>query len=136
MSIITCIWLSGLMYSIAVTVLYKVKLNILRKIKSKFQHVKSCRKTHTFAALCYITLGTAPYYSSLLLRYFLQSGYECICRHYRLLPYSAASVLPSTINPLALELDIYILVHHLCKMWIFYEPRRVTLGNTRHFVEE
>ena len=21
-------------------------------------------------------------------------------------------------------------------MWIFYEPRRVTLGNTRHFVEE
>jgi len=39
-------------------------------------------------------------------------------------------------NPLALELDIYSLAHHLCKMWIFYEPRRVTLGNTRHFVEE
>ena len=38
-------------------------------------------------------------------------------------------------NPLALELYIYSLAHHLCKMWIFYEPRRVTLGNTRHFVE-
>jgi len=39
-------------------------------------------------------------------------------------------------NPLALELDIYILAHYLCKMWIFYEPRRVTLGNSGHFVEE
>ena len=39
-------------------------------------------------------------------------------------------------NPLALELDIYSLAHHLCKMLIFYEPRRVTVGNTRHFVEE
>jgi hypothetical protein len=39
-------------------------------------------------------------------------------------------------NPLALELDIYSLAYHLCKMWIFYEPRRVTLGDTRHFVEE
>jgi len=42
----------------------------------------------------------------------------------------------NTFNPLALELDIYSLAHHLCKMWIFYEPRRVTLGNTWHFVEE
>ena len=40
------------------------------------------------------------------------------------------------VNPLALELDIYSLAHHLCEMRIFYEPRRVTLGNTRHFVEE
>jgi len=40
------------------------------------------------------------------------------------------------INPLALELDIYSLAHHLCKMLIFNEPRRVTLGNARHFVEE
>jgi len=39
-------------------------------------------------------------------------------------------------NPLTLEMDIYSLAHHLCKMWIFYEPRRVTLGNTRHFVEK
>jgi len=39
-------------------------------------------------------------------------------------------------NSLALELDIYSLAHHLCKMQIFYEPRRVTLGNTLHFVEE
>ena len=39
-------------------------------------------------------------------------------------------------NPLALELEIYSLAHHLCKMLLFYEPRRVTLGNTRHFVEE
>jgi len=37
---------------------------------------------------------------------------------------------------LALELDIYSLAHHLCKMWIFYEPRRVKWGNTWHFVEE
>ena len=42
----------------------------------------------------------------------------------------------ASVNPLALELDIYSLAHHLCKMWIFYEPRRITLGNTRHFVEE
>jgi len=40
------------------------------------------------------------------------------------------------LNPLAPELDIYSLAHHLCTTWIFYEPRRVTLGNTRHFVEE
>jgi hypothetical protein len=40
------------------------------------------------------------------------------------------------INPLAPELDIYSLAHHLCEMWIFYEPRRITLGNTRHFAEE
>jgi hypothetical protein len=46
--------------------------------------------------------------------------------------------LPSvcTLNPLALELDIYSSAHRLCKMCIFYEPRRVPLGNTRHFVEE
>ena len=31
---------------------------------------------------------------------------------------------------------IYSSAHHLCKMWIFYEPRTVTLGNTRYFVEE
>ena len=44
---------------------------------------------------------------------------------------------PTTLlNPLALELDIYSLAHHLCKLPIFYEPRRVTLGNTQHFVEE
>jgi len=28
-------------------------------------------------------------------------------------------------NPLALELGIYSLAHHFCKLWIFYEPRRV-----------
>jgi len=42
----------------------------------------------------------------------------------------------AVVNALALELDIYSLAHHLCKMWIFYEPRSVTLGNIRHFVEE
>jgi len=48
------------------------------------------------------------------------------------------NVLSSTtlLNPLVLELDIYSLAHHLCKMWIFYEPRRITLGNTRHFLEK
>ena len=30
------------------------------------------------------------------------------------------------INPLALQLDIYSLAQLLCKMWIFYEPRRIT----------
>ena len=40
------------------------------------------------------------------------------------------------LNPLALELDIYSSAHQLCKMWIFYERRRVTMGNTRYFVEE
>ena len=39
-------------------------------------------------------------------------------------------------NPLVVELYLYSLAHHLCKMLIFYEPRRVTLGNTQHFVEE
>jgi len=39
-------------------------------------------------------------------------------------------------NPLTLELDIYSSAHHLCKMLIFYEPRSITLGSTRHFVEE
>ena len=34
------------------------------------------------------------------------------------------------IDPLALELDIQILEHHVCKMWIFYEPKKVTLSNT------
>ena len=43
-------------------------------------------------------------------------------------------ILKMELNPLALELDIYSLAHRLCKMLIFYEPRRVTLGNTR--VEE
>ena len=28
------------------------------------------------------------------------------------------------INPLALEMDIEIVAHHLCKMWIFYERKR------------
>jgi len=40
------------------------------------------------------------------------------------------------LNPLALELDIYSSAYQLCKMLIFYEPRSVTVGNTRHFVEE
>ena len=37
------------------------------------------------------------------------------------------------INPLALQLNIYGLGHHLCKMRIFYEPRSVTLGNFKTF---
>ena len=36
----------------------------------------------------------------------------------------------SRINPLTLELNIYSLAHYLCKVGIFHEPRRVTLGNT------
>ena len=45
-------------------------------------------------------------------------------------------IFNKNINPLALELNLYNLAHHLCKIRIFYEPRRVTLENTRHFVEE
>jgi len=71
---------------------------MLPKIKANFQYVKSCRKTQMFAALCCIVLGTALYYSSFLSRYFLQSGYKCIRRHYRLLLYSAATILHTTIN--------------------------------------
>jgi len=44
--------------------------------------------------------------------------------------------LTNHLNPLALELDIYSLAHHLCKMSIFYEPKSLSLGNTRHFVKE
>jgi len=36
-------------------------------------------------------------------------------------------------NHLAPKLDIYSSAHHLCKMLIFYEPRRVTLGNNTTF---
>ena len=46
------------------------------------------------------------------------------------------SIIWPVINPLALELDVYSLSHHLCKLWIFYEPSSLTIGNTRHFVEE
>jgi hypothetical protein len=49
---------------------------------------------------------------------------------------SVVTITKRVFNPLVLELDIYSLAHHLCKMLIFYEPRGVTLGNTRHFVEE
>ena len=38
-------------------------------------------------------------------------------------------------NLLAVDLDIYVFVHPLCKMWIFYEPNKTTLWNTKHFVE-
>ena len=36
----------------------------------------------------------------------------------------------TTLTHLPPKLDIYSLAHHLCKMLVFYEPRRVTLGNT------
>jgi hypothetical protein len=35
-------------------------------------------------------------------------------------------ITDGVVNPLALELNIYSLAHHLCKMLIFYEPRRIT----------
>ena len=34
------------------------------------------------------------------------------------------------LNPLVLELDIYSLAHHLCKIWIFYETKK---GNIRKY---
>jgi hypothetical protein len=70
--------------------------------------------------------------------YFRESWTPSICLNSLLkLSFSCVgSDLLLDFNPLALELDIYSLAHHLCKMWIFYEPIRVTLGNTRHFVEE
>ena len=48
----------------------------------------------------------------------------------------ASSRKRAPLNPLTLELNIYSLAHHLRKMWIFYKPIRITLRNTRHFVEE
>ena len=57
--------------------------------------------------------------------------------HYALMQCTCTTVcVRDSFNPLALLLDIYSLAHRLCKMGIFYEPRRVTLGNTRHFVEK
>ena len=53
-----------------------------------------------------------------------------------LVPLVRLWIFLSFCKSLSLELDIYSSAHHLCKMLIFYEPRRVTLGNTRHFVEE
>jgi len=46
------------------------------------------------------------------------------------------SVTKSYINPSALEMDIQITAHHLCKTWILYKPKKVTLWNTRHSVQE
>ena len=60
----------------------------------------------------------------------------CGKRMMRLPIISSSQVGHIPFNPLALELDIYSSAHDLCKMWIFCEPRRVTLGNTRHFVEK
>jgi len=51
-------------------------------------------------------------------------------------PYFLEHSRMNLFNPLVLELDIYSLAHHLCKMLILYEPRKLKLGNTRHFVEE
>ena len=56
--------------------------------------------------------------------------YWCLCLTLR------ANVREGPINSLTLELDIHSSAHRLCKTSIFYEPRRLTLGNTRHFVEE
>ena len=65
--------------------------------------------------------------------------YCCILNQYYVimsLRHALPPVQQIPINPLALELEIFSLAHHLCTMWIFYDPRRVALGNTRHFVEE
>ena len=43
-------------------------------------------------------------------------------------PWTVSTV--SHFNTLALELDILVLAHHLCKRWIFDEPKEVTLSNT------
>ena len=59
-----------------------------------------------------------------------------IILHYVTLYSPGLTTVYFSLNPLALELDIYSLAHHLCKILIFHEPRWLTLGNTRHFVEE
>jgi len=51
------------------------------------------------------------------------------------LPRAPSEYWTMKFNALALKLYIYSPAHYLCTMWIFYEPRRVTLGNTRHSVE-
>lgn len=35
-----------------------------------------------------------------------------------------------------MNLDIKISAHTLCKMRIFYEPKKGALGNTQHFVDK
>ena len=46
-------------------------------------------------------------------------------KHKRMYTLSTHSQLHcSTINPLAAELNIYMLAHHLGKTWIFYEPKK------------
>ena len=47
---------------------------------------------------------------------FIITGPNCGCRLRR--------VSQILVNALALELNIYSLAHHLCKMWIFYDPRK------------
>jgi len=78
-----------------------------------------------------LCLGHSVFLSKMLHEFFTSTQSTCnVARPYR------PPWFQYHFNPLALELDIYSLARHLCKMWIFYEPRRVTLGNTRHFVEE
>ena len=72
-----------------------------------------------------VTLGTAE---NLTAQFTLDCSVCCFLK--------AEAQFVHSFNPLALELDIYSLAHHLCKMLIFYEPRSLILGNTRHFVEE
>ena len=40
------------------------------------------------------------------------------------------------INPLASHLDDDILPHNLHNIWVFYEPQKITLWNTEHFVKK
>ena len=58
---------------------------------------------------------------------------QCASFHWEVPP-DKVNQCKGVFNPLALELDIYSSAHHLCKMLIFYEPRSVTLGNTRNFL--
>jgi len=62
------------------------------------------------------------------------AGYEilsdistCLHRQSKGIPAWPSKKSITILNPLALELDIYSLTHRLCKMLIFYEPRRVNI---------
>ena len=74
---------------------------------------------------------------SLSLHMYENMGQGKIVPVYAMKAYSGSTgVCPLKINPLALEMDILIVAHHLYKMWIFYETQQIRLWNTRHSAEE
>jgi hypothetical protein len=49
---------------------------------------------------------------------------------------ASGKISSTKFNLLAPEFYIYILAHHICKIWIVREPKKVALWNKRHFEEK